>query len=72
MAGTSSIAGAIEALLYNDMSEKVYMYISAVVGFLTFILFIGYFPDFRKTALTNIWRQRAAIPGSSTFFSIPS
>jgi hypothetical protein len=48
MAGTSGVAGAVEVLLYNDMSEKVYMYIATLVGFLAFTIFVGYFPDFRK------------------------
>ncbi|MBN2898995.1 MAG: DUF4153 domain-containing protein [Clostridia bacterium] len=48
LAGASGIAGAVENLLYADMSEKVYMYIATVVGFLTFTLFVGYFPDFQK------------------------
>ena len=48
MAGASGVAGAVEALLYNDMSSKVYMYISTFAGFLAFSIFVGYFPDFRK------------------------
>ncbi len=48
MMGTSGIAGAIQALLYNDMSEKVYMYLAATTGFVAFTLFVGYFPSLRK------------------------
>jgi hypothetical protein len=48
MMGTSGVAGAIQALLYNDMSNKVFQYIGVIVGFMTFSIFIGYFPDFRK------------------------
>lgn len=48
MAGTTGVARAFQALLYRDMSEKVYMYIATVVGFLAFTIFVGYFPDFRK------------------------
>lgn len=48
MGGTSGVAGAVEALLYNDMSEKVYMYLATISGFLAFTIFTGYFPDFRK------------------------
>ena len=47
MGGASGVAGAIQALLYQDMSSKVYMYIGAITGFLAFTLFVGYFPDFR-------------------------
>lgn len=48
LAGASGVAGAIEALLYEGMSEKVYMYIATLAGFLAFTIFVGYFPDFRK------------------------
>lgn len=50
MIGTSGVAGAFQALLYNDMSSKVYMYISTIVGLLSFTIFAGYFPDFHKDA----------------------
>lgn len=46
-AGASGVAGAIQALLYPGMSEKVYMYIATLIGFLAFTIFVGYFPDFR-------------------------
>ncbi|WP_422486654.1 hypothetical protein [Gudongella sp. DL1XJH-153] len=48
MMGASGVAGAIQSLLYNDMSNKVFEYIAVIVGFMTFSIFIGYFPDFRK------------------------
>ncbi len=48
LSGASGVAGAIQALLYNDMSSKVYMYIATIAGFLAFTIFVGYFPDFRK------------------------
>ncbi|HAG11994.1 MAG TPA: hypothetical protein DCK76_11650 [Desulfotomaculum sp.] len=48
MAGTSGVAGAVQILLYSGMSEKVFEYTGTLVGFLTFTIFIGYFPDFRK------------------------
>ncbi len=51
MTGASGVAGAVQALIYNDMSGKVYMYIGTVVGFLVFTLYVGYFPDFRKGAV---------------------
>jgi hypothetical protein len=47
-AGASGVAGAVEALLYPEMSEKVYMYIATLTGFLGFTIFAGYFPDFRR------------------------
>lgn len=50
MAGASGVAGAIQGLLYEDMSSKVYMYIGTLSGFLAFTIFVGYFPDFRKDA----------------------
>lgn len=48
MAGASGVAGAVQALLYHEMSEKVYMYIGTLAGFLVFTIFLGYFPDFSK------------------------
>jgi hypothetical protein len=51
MAGTSGVAGAFQALLYREMSEKVYMDLATLVGFLAFAIFVGYFPDFRKGVL---------------------
>ncbi len=47
LAGASGVAGAVQALLYQDMSEKVYMYIAAITGFMVFTMFVGYFPDLR-------------------------
>ncbi len=47
-AGASGVAGAVEALLYPGMSEKVYMYIATSTGFLGFTIFVGYFPDLRR------------------------
>ncbi|MDD2484916.1 MAG: DUF4153 domain-containing protein, partial [Eubacteriales bacterium] len=51
MGGTSGVAGDVQALLYENMSSKVYMYLGTLVGFLTFTIFVGYFPDFRKGEL---------------------
>lgn len=48
MGGLSGVAGAVQALLYNAMSSKVYMYLSTLAGFIAFTIFVGYFPDFRK------------------------
>ncbi|MGI6728284.1 MAG: hypothetical protein ACOX4P_07040 [Anaerovoracaceae bacterium] len=50
-AGLCGVAGAVQALLYHAMSSKVYMYIGTVTSFLAFTIFIGYFPDFRKSVL---------------------
>lgn len=51
MAGASGVAGAIQALLYSGMSGKVYLYIGTISGFLAFTIFVGYFPDFRKSVV---------------------
>lgn len=48
MAGVSGVAGAFQALVYNDMSSKVYMYIGTIAGLLAYTFFVGYFHDFRK------------------------
>ena len=47
MGGASAVAGAIQALLYDDMSMKVYQYIGTLALFLGFTIFVGYFPDFK-------------------------
>lgn len=46
--GASIVAGAIQTLLYNDMSTKVYMYISTLGGLVAFAIFLGYFPSFNR------------------------
>ncbi|QRN85774.1 DUF4153 domain-containing protein [Clostridia bacterium] len=51
MAGTSGVAGAVQALLYRNMSEKVYMYLGTITGFLAFTIFVGYFPSFSKNKI---------------------
>jgi hypothetical protein len=48
MGGTSGVAGAFQALLYRDMSSKVYMYLATLSGFTAFCVFAGYFPSFKK------------------------
>lgn len=48
MGGLSGVAGAVQALLYHEMSYKVYSYIATLTGFMSFTIFLGYFPDFRK------------------------
>jgi hypothetical protein len=48
VAGASGVAGAVQTLLYQGMSGKVYMYIGTIAGFLAFTIFLGYFPNFRK------------------------
>jgi len=48
LAGASGVVGAFQSLLYQEMSSKVYQYIATLAGFLTFTIFVGYFPDFRK------------------------
>lgn len=48
MGGTSGVAGAVQALLYRNMSSKVYMVLGAMIGLLAFAIFVGYFPDFKK------------------------
>lgn len=48
MVGTSAVAGAFQALIYKNMSYKVYEYLATIVGFFAFAIFVGYFPDFRR------------------------
>lgn len=46
--GASGVARAFQYLLYNQMSSKVYSYIATLAGLLSYMIFIGYFPDFKK------------------------
>lgn len=75
MAGTSGVAGAIQALLYREMSSKVYQYIGTLVGFLTYTIFVGYFPDFRKGVVDerreNLQTQPRFIEVLFEFIMIP-
>lgn len=48
MAGVSGVLGAFQALVYRNMDVKIYGYLGVAVGFLTFTLFLGYFPSFRQ------------------------
>ena len=53
LAGASGVAKAVQGLIYSDMSYKVYQYIITLSLLLAFLLFVGYFPDFRKGADTE-------------------
>lgn len=58
LAGTSAVAGAIQGLLYPEMSFKVYQHLGSIIGFVAFLLFLGYLPDFSKNE-TDEKRQEA-------------
>ena len=60
--GLSGVAFAVEALIYNDMSEKVYQYIATLAGFLAFTIFVGYFPDFRRGSQDPHWETAERQP----------
>jgi len=62
LAGASGVARAVQSLLYHAMSDKVYMYIGTLAGFLTFTVFLGYFPDFRKGAADPHWETAQKQP----------
>jgi hypothetical protein len=47
LAGASGVAGAVQVLIYPEMSEKVYQYIGTLAGLFAFTVFVGYFPNFR-------------------------
>jgi len=44
--GAFGVAIAVEALIYSEMSEKVFLYIGTFAGLIGYMLFVGYFPDF--------------------------
>ena len=49
MAGVSGVIGAFQALVYRNLHYSVYQYLGVVVGFLTYTIFLGYFPSFGET-----------------------
>lgn len=67
MGGFSGVAGAVQALLYRDMSYKVYEYLGTLAGFLAFTVFVGYFPDFRKGEVDE---RREAVQKQPRFIEI--
>lgn len=46
MIGVSGVLGAFQALVYRGMSYQIYQYLGVVVAFLTYTIFLGYFPKF--------------------------
>ena len=46
MIGVSGVLSAFQALVYRGMSFKIYQYIGVLIGFLTYTVFLGYFPNF--------------------------
>lgn len=54
MLGVSGVLGAFQTLLYEEMSFKIYQYLGVLVGFLTFSIFLGYFPRFKKESEEKI------------------
>lgn len=62
LAGTAAVAGAIQGLLYPAMSFKVYQHLSSMIGFIAFMLFLGYLPDFSKGEEDAIRREREEQP----------
>jgi hypothetical protein len=72
LGGLSGVAGAVQALLYRDMSGKVYQYIGVLAGFIGFTIFVGYFPDFRRGRPTSGGRLRRGSRGLLKFFWAPS
>lgn len=57
MLGVSGVLGAFQALVYKDMSYKVYQYLGVAVGFLTYTMFLGYFPSFKEMENTDEIRK---------------
>ncbi len=46
--GLAFVALAVQKLLWADMDEKVYAYISILSALVGYAFFLGYFPDFRR------------------------
>ncbi len=48
MIGVSGVLGAFQALVYKGMDYRIYQYLGVAVGFLTYTIFLGYFPSFKS------------------------
>ncbi len=46
MLGFFFVAFAVQSLLYEDMTEKIYAYIAILSGLVAYAFFLGYFPKF--------------------------
>lgn len=46
MLGVSGVLGAFQALIYKDMTYRMYQYLGVAVGLLSYLIFLGYFPKF--------------------------
>ena len=51
--GISGVIGAFQALLYKDLSYKVYQFVQVGIGLVTYTIFLGYFPSFKETTLVQ-------------------
>ena len=48
MLGVSGVIGAFEALVYRGLNFTIYQYLGVLVMFLSFTLFLGYFPSLKE------------------------
>lgn len=48
MIGISGVLGAFQTLVYRNMSNNLYQYLAVIIGFLTYAIFLGYFPIFKN------------------------
>ncbi|MDY0236235.1 MAG: DUF4153 domain-containing protein [Gudongella sp.] len=48
MIGISGVLGAFQTLVYRDMDNKIFQYVGVIIGFLTYAIFLGYFPIFNN------------------------
>ncbi len=49
MIGVSGVLGAFKSLVYRDMDNRIFEYLAVVIGFMTYTIFLGYFPSFKDT-----------------------
>lgn len=62
MIGVSGVLGAFQSLVYRNMSYEVYQYLGVIVGFLTYSIFLGYFPSFKALEYTVEAEEMKAQP----------
>lgn len=62
MIGVSGVIGAFQALVYRGLSFRVYQYLGVGVGFLSYAVFLGYFPSFRSSEETPKMKEAKEQP----------
>lgn len=73
--GTFIVVGAIQGLLFADLEFTTYQYLGSIIGFITFMLFLGNLPDFslgeEDEKRKEVEKQPRFIRGLFTYILVP-